>query len=139
VKKILIIGGGFTGLTAAKKLSDEGLDVTIVEKSEKLGGLAASFNIRGESLEKAYHHIFRTDIDIIDFIEELGIGDLIEWHESSVGILRNGKIWPFMTPLDLLKFEPVNLLGRIRIGLAALKIKRSRNVRDFKREICYVS
>ena len=58
-KNILIIGGGFTGLTAAYQLSRESdFSVTLVEASGHLGGLAAGFPLCGTSLERTYHHLF---------------------------------------------------------------------------------
>ncbi len=40
-RKILVIGGGITGISAALDAAKVGYDVTIVEKEEKLGGYAA--------------------------------------------------------------------------------------------------
>ncbi|CAK8720628.1 hypothetical protein GCAAIG_10175 [Candidatus Electronema halotolerans] len=39
-KKILVMGGGLAGLTAASEAAKAGYEVTIVEKSDKLGGRA---------------------------------------------------------------------------------------------------
>jgi heterodisulfide reductase subunit A len=39
VRKILVIGGGIAGLSAAQALGDMGLDVILVEKTANLGGL----------------------------------------------------------------------------------------------------
>lgn len=38
VRRILVIGGGWTGMHAAKEASRSGYEVVLVEKSEKLGG-----------------------------------------------------------------------------------------------------
>ncbi len=40
-KKILVLGGGITGMSAAIDAAKAGFDVTIVEKTESLGGYAA--------------------------------------------------------------------------------------------------
>jgi quinone-modifying oxidoreductase, subunit QmoB len=40
-KKILVIGGGITGLTSAIEAANTGYDVTIAEKTDQLGGYAA--------------------------------------------------------------------------------------------------
>ncbi len=42
-KDILVIGGGMTGMTAAKAAGDAGYKVTLVEKEDKLGGWATKF------------------------------------------------------------------------------------------------
>ncbi len=43
-KRILVLGGGWTGLTAAKAAADYGYDVVLVEKEATLGGRAANFH-----------------------------------------------------------------------------------------------
>ena len=133
-KKILIVGGGFTGLTAALRLSaDKNFSVTLVESSDHLGGLAAGFPLGGTSLEKTYHHLFLTDTSILDLVKELGLQEKLIWCDSSVGIFRDGQIHPFKTPGDLLKFAPCNFLGRLRTGFAALYLKHQKNWRGFTR------
>lgn len=42
-RKILVMGGGIAGLTAAKEASAAGYEVTLIEKSDKLGGQAANW------------------------------------------------------------------------------------------------
>lgn len=126
-KKILIIGGGFTGLTAAWKLSQEpDFSITLVESSDHLGGLAAGFPLLGTSLEKTYHHLFLTDTCILKLAGELGLNDKLMWCESSMGIYRDGHIHPFMSPADLLRFRPCGFLGRLRMGFTALYLKHKK-------------
>ncbi|MGC6472859.1 MAG: NAD(P)/FAD-dependent oxidoreductase [Parvibaculales bacterium] len=47
VKKALIIGSGVAGLTAARHLSDAGLEVTVIDKGYKLGGRLATRTKQG--------------------------------------------------------------------------------------------
>ena len=128
--RILIIGGGFTGLTAAYRLSREpGWEITLAEAADHLGGLAAGFPFLGTSLEKAYHHLFLTDTSILQLVDELGLNDRLIWCESSVGIYRGGRIYPFMSPADLLRYQPCSFAGRLRLGAAALYLKHKKNWR----------
>jgi len=46
-KKVIVIGSGFAGLSAASHLAKEGFDVTILEKNETLGGRARKFEAEG--------------------------------------------------------------------------------------------
>ncbi|MFO0321313.1 MAG: phytoene desaturase family protein [Bacteroidota bacterium] len=46
-KKIIIIGSGFSGLSASCYLAKAGYDVTVVEKHNQVGGRARSFNENG--------------------------------------------------------------------------------------------
>ena len=127
MKRIAIIGGGLTGLVAARNLVKGGYQVTVYESGAELGGLAASFQVAGSPLEKAYHHLFRTDTDILTLVKELALEDSLEWKASSVAIYRDGRIWSFMSPVDLLRFGACSLIGRIRTGIAILYLKKTRN------------
>jgi len=137
-KKVLIVGGGFTGLTAAYRLAlDKRFSVTLVESSDHLGGLAAGFPLLGTSLEKTYHHLFLTDNSIRELASELRLDDKLVWCESSVGIFRNGQTHRFMSPLDLLRFKPCRFLSRLRLGLVALYLKHTTNWQKFAGRSAY--
>ena len=45
MKKVIVIGGGITGLSAAWRLSENGYKTTIIESEEQIGGLAKSIII----------------------------------------------------------------------------------------------
>jgi protoporphyrinogen oxidase len=137
-RRILVVGGGYTGLTAALRLSSEpGCAVSVVERSPDLGGLAGGFALGGTSLEKTYHHLFRTDTDILGLAEELGIADKLVWHDSSLGILFGGRIYPFTSPLDLLRFRPCSLLSRVRLGLVVLYLQKRKDWRSLAAQTAY--
>lgn len=131
-KKILIVGGGFTGLTAAYRLSQSpDISVTLIESSSQLGGLAAGFPLLGTNLEQAYHHLFLTDTVILDLVRELNLSDKLIWCESSVGIYLGGHIYPFMSPLDVLRFRPCGFFGRLRFGAMALYLQKKKDWHGF--------
>jgi protoporphyrinogen oxidase len=137
-KRILIVGGGFTGLTAALRLAQDGQHaITLIESSSQLGGLAAGFPLAGTWLEKTYHHIFLTDTVILNLVEELGLGQHLMWCESSVGIFRDGKVHPFKTPLDLLRFAPCDFSGRLRTGFTAFYLKHRKDWRGLLPQVAH--
>lgn len=47
MKKIIVIGGGFSGLTAASMLAKDGNEVTLIEKNEQTGGRAREWESNG--------------------------------------------------------------------------------------------
>lgn len=132
-KRVAIIGAGLTGLTAGYELSKKGYAVTIFEKSDDIGGLVGGFKIGDTSLEKAYHHIFRTDTDIINLAEELVLKDKLKWHESSIGLYYSGKMYPFVSPMDLLNFTPLGWVDKVKLGLVSLWLGWDKNWKNYKK------
>jgi phytoene desaturase len=47
MKKVIVIGAGFSGLSVATSLADKGFDVTILEKNDSPGGRARVFSAAG--------------------------------------------------------------------------------------------
>ncbi len=47
LKKVIVIGSGFAGLSAATSLANQGFEVTILEKNEMAGGRARKFEAEG--------------------------------------------------------------------------------------------
>lgn len=125
MKRVVIIGAGYTGLVTAYKLAQKGHDVTILEKGLTTGGLASDFTVEGASLERAYHHIFKTDTDIINMAREIGVHDKIKWHDSAQALYYNDVLYPFKGALDLLRFKPLSFMNRIRAGLTVLYLQKT--------------
>jgi protoporphyrinogen oxidase len=124
-KDIAIIGGGYGGLAAAYDLAKGGNSVTILEADSSLGGLAGSFEISsGIWLEKFYHHWFASDLAIMNWLREIGAGDLIEEKVSQTGLYYANSIFRLSSPFDLLSFTPLPLIDRIRTGLMVLAARR---------------
>ncbi len=130
-ERIAIIGAGFTGLTTAYRLAQKGYSVTIFEKTDTLGGLVSGFEIEGQNLERAYHFLYKTDHDIIGLVEELNIRTKLHFYDSSLATYYTGKLYPMMTPLDLIKFTPLSFLNRIRAGVVVLYLQHVKNWHKF--------
>ncbi|NLG07226.1 FAD-dependent oxidoreductase, partial [Candidatus Peribacteria bacterium] len=114
--QIAVIGGGVTGLVAARELANKGHTITIYERNAHIGGLAAGFPFKGTHLEHAYHHVFRTDHDLIQLVQELGIRNRLQWFRSSVAMVVRGRLYPFASAVDVLRFTPIALISRLRLG-----------------------
>lgn len=123
--KIAVIGAGFTGLTAALRLSEKGHTVTVFEKEEKVGGLAVGFK-RDKwewALEKHYHHWFANDTYAINLIREMGLSEDLFFKKPRTDVFIDGKIYPLNSPLDILTLSPLSPSSRIRLGAVSLLLK----------------
>ena len=125
--KVGVVGGGVAGMAAAYRLIERGHQVSLYEASPFLGGLVRTFEVGGGRLESFYHHLFSTDTTIAGLIEELGLGDQLVWRDSKVGFYHGGRLYDFVTPLDLLRFKPAPLVDRVRMGLAAVYLRRQKD------------
>lgn len=127
---VVIVGGGFTGLTAAYVLSKQGKRVKVIEADSTPGGLAGIFEFNdGVRVEKFYHHWFNNDVFVPELVKELGLeGDVI-LLPTRTGMYFNGRMWKLSTPLDLLRFKALSLVDRIRLGLLVFQVRR---IKDWK-------
>ena len=130
--KVGIIGAGAAGLAAAHHLVKAGHKAVVYEGAPFLGGQASTFDVGGGRLERGYHHLFTSDTDIVELIHELGLGSKLAWIQSKVGIFHGGKIYNFVTPLDLLRFTPLSLVDRLRLGLVTLLVRRMKDWRKLE-------
>ncbi len=122
-----IVGGGAAGCTLAWHLSRKGHEVVLFEREKGLGGLASAISFGKTQLDRFYHHIFTSDQHIQAYIERLGLTSKLHWCDSSVGFEHGGNLYPFTTPLDLLRFKPLSLINRLRVGVSVLKAKRMKS------------
>src|SRR5258708_34869108 len=122
-----ILGGGALGLGADYRLAKAGHQVMVFEQETTAGGLAAGFRVGDTWLEKFYHHLFRTDTTAIKLIQELGLGDKLEWSHPRTVCLIDGKFQQIDSPLTLLRFSPLRIDERLRVAAvgAALKLSSS--------------
>ena len=122
-KKIAIIGAGYTGMIAAKKLLEQGYEVTIYEKDSEAGGIAKAIDINGTKIEKHYRHIFKCDNYVIDLIKELGLEKELQWLKAKMGYYTNNKKYRFGQALTLLTFRPFSLLEKMKFRNGNIKNK----------------
>ena len=122
--RVAIVGAGFAGLAAAERIASRGITPVVFERSGHVGGLAMTLPIAGTEIEKYYHHWFTSDDDILDLVEALGLGDRLRWISPVMGIFCRGRVYPFTSPTDLLRFRPFSLAAKIRFGLVTLFLQR---------------
>jgi protoporphyrinogen oxidase len=123
-KRAVVIGAGPAGLKAAHVLAKAGLEVTLLEHSDRLGGLASSIDLDGVRIERYYHFICKGDDDLVSTLDELGLSRRLHWKSSRMAYFVDGRLLPFLTPLELLRFTPLSLTDRLRAGVAVKLAQR---------------
>lgn len=129
-RQTAVLGAGALGLTVALRLAQRGERVTVIEREPLPGGLAAGFEIEpGMWLEKFYHHLFRSDTRAIAMISELGLADRLEWRAPITATLHDGEMHQLDSPASLLRFSPLPMASRLRMGAALGALKAMPNPR----------
>lgn len=122
---VIVVGAGATGLAVAYLLARAGVRVTLLEAALRPGGLLATFDVGGgHPLEHFYHHFFTHDAEIHWLLGQLGLAERVFYRHTSMGMFRNGRVYPFDGPRDLLAFRPIGLLARLRFGASSLILSR---------------
>ncbi|MDQ3685167.1 MAG: NAD(P)/FAD-dependent oxidoreductase [Acidobacteriota bacterium] len=123
-KKVVIIGGGPAGLTAAYQLCKAGVQSVVLEKSTGVGGISKTVNYKGYHFDIGGHRFF-TKVKAVEEMwhEVLPNGDFLRRKRLS-RIYYDGKLFHY--PLRL--FSTLARMGvwpTFLIGLSYLKAKMS--------------
>lgn len=82
-RKVIILGAGLTGLSAADLLSEKGIEVIVIEKEEHPGGLAVTFRKNGFHFDCGPHRFHTKNPELLEYVSELLPGELIELERQS--------------------------------------------------------
>lgn len=117
--RIAIIGAGFTGLTAALRLQQQGHNIVIFEKERQPGGLASGYKEKEWewTLDEYYHHWFTNDKYVLKLAEEIGHKTLTRCPKTSVYVDK--EIFQFDSPLNILLFPKLSFYNKIRMAITA--------------------
>src|SRR5271154_1888184 len=80
-RRVVVIGGGLAGLSAALCCVDGGADVTLLEGRPRLGGATWSFERNGLSFDNGQHVYLRCCTAYRRFLERIGTADLAPLQE----------------------------------------------------------
>jgi protoporphyrinogen oxidase len=123
--RVAIIGAGVGGLAAAYDLARAGVQVSVFEASEYVGGLASGF--RDErwdwSVERYYHHWFASDKDMLGLIDELGWSDKVLFPRPVTAVYHEDKFYALDSALAVLRFPGLTFLERVRFGVVVAYLK----------------
>lgn len=120
-KRVVVVGGGLSGLAASYDLVRAGHHVTILEAAPDFGGLAGSFRLEGRPVERFYHFICRSDRHLLELVNTLGLSAKLHWRPTRTAFYHNQRFYAFGTPFDLLRFSPVPWVQRVRFGLHIMR------------------
>jgi squalene-associated FAD-dependent desaturase len=134
-KKVIVIGGGIAGLTAAAYLAKNKFKVTLLEASPKLGGRAYSFFDKetNTAIDNGQHILMGCYYDTLNFLSLIGATENFYFQKRlEVNFVKEGfqilplksvpLIYPLNLILGLMKFSAINLSDRFNLLKVFLKL-----------------
>ena len=126
--RIGIIGGGILGITLGYFLARRGVNVTIYEASDTLGGLAGPIKMDGYNIDRFYHAILTSDAHLQALFDELGIADRYRARETKTAFYQQGQFFEMNDMKDFMTFPPLTLVDRFRLGLTIVYARLERDL-----------
>lgn len=131
-----VIGGGILGMFLALRLRQAGARVTLIEGAERLGGLAIADDLGGYTWDRFYHVILLSDRSTLRLVEELGLTDKLRWGVTRTGFYTDGKLYSLSNNIEFLRFPPLSLLDKLRLGATIFRASRIRDGRTLEQIDC---
>jgi protoporphyrinogen oxidase len=119
-----IVGGGMLGMALALRLAERGDDVTLFEAAPEFGGLAAPWTVGDIVWDRHYHVTLYSDGNLRDLLRELGLESEMRWTAVGTGFYSGGRFYPMNNAVDFLKFPPLGLIDKLRLGLTIVRASR---------------
>lgn len=115
--KVVVLGAGVAGLSTALHLLKTGeFDVAVVEKSDRVGGLASSYKMGPATFDFGPHAFHSQQPHIIQFFQDLMKGEYFE-IDKNVAIKFQDRLYPYpLNPAKALQNMPIT--SSVRCGLS---------------------
>ncbi len=130
---VVVIGGGLAGIAAAVDLRDAGLDVTLLESRQWLGGSASSFARGSIMIDNGQHVFLRCCTAYQGLLARLGVtGSVAIQDRFDVTVLfpggqarlrRTGLPGPLHMARALASYRLLSVSERLWVGRAALALR----------------
>jgi oxygen-dependent protoporphyrinogen oxidase len=113
---VAVVGGGVAGLAAATRLAATGVEVTLLERSERFGGNVRTVPFAGRALDMGAEMVVTNPSDAVDLFEELGLGsEIVAPVAAPAHVLARGRLRPL--PAGLMAGLPGGVAPLLRSGI----------------------
>jgi oxygen-dependent protoporphyrinogen oxidase len=132
--RVVIVGGGISGLSAAYYLAGHGIASTLVEREEQLGGVIRTERLHGCVLEAGPDSYLAQKPWALELIRKLGLGDDVigsNDHLRVTYVVKRGHLVPL--PDGLMLMIPTRILPLLRTSLLGFETKLRMGMEWFRR------
>jgi protoporphyrinogen oxidase len=124
---IAVIGAGPAGLAAAWYAARRGLTVRVLDRADRVGGLAASITVDGQRVDLGSHRLHPSIRgDLLDDLRGL-LGDELQLRPRNGRIRLDGRWVAFpLRPADLARNARPSFAARVLADIASAPLRRRR-------------
>jgi oxygen-dependent protoporphyrinogen oxidase len=122
--RVVVVGGGISGLATAYYLAQAGVEATLVEARPRLGGVIRTEQVEGCTLEAGPDSFLSIKPAALDLIRELGMVDQVigsNDHLRVTFVVRNGRM--VALPDGLMMMVPTRILPLLATRLLSWRTK----------------
>ncbi len=132
MRKVVVIGGGPSGLACAHRLAQEGIAVTVLEAEDRPGGLCATYEKDGFRFDLGGHRFISGDAALARKVRAwMGPELLVQERRSAV--LHDGRYFQYpLDARDLVRSLGVRENARAALDYMRPRLARSAPDRDFE-------
>ena len=128
-----VVGGGMLGLATAWRLAEQGQKVTLLEAAPELGGLTGAWKLGDTTWDRFYHVTLLSDTRLRALLDEIGLEKEIRWVQTRTGFFSGGKLYSLSSSFDFLKFPPLSLWQKFRLGSTIFYASKLRDWKALER------
>ena len=133
--RLVVVGGGLAGMSAALVAADAGCEVTLIERRRRLGGLTWSFERNRRWFDNGQHVFMRCCLEYRAFIERLGMAGSVTLQPrldvpvlapggARASIRRSGLPVPLHLAGAIARYRHLAPADRARLVPAVLALRR---------------
>jgi protoporphyrinogen oxidase len=100
MERVLIVGGGLTGLVAAEQLKRAGAPAVVLEREAEPGGACRSLRADGYVFDYTGHLLHVARAETQTYLAELGVWDQLAVHERRAAVVIGGRATPYPVQIN---------------------------------------
>jgi protoporphyrinogen/coproporphyrinogen III oxidase len=126
MRTAVVVGGGLSGLSAAFRLLQAGVTVTVLEKDAQPGGRSRTERHGGYVVDTGPDALTESYRNYLGLLSELGLGDRVVPSSPVIGLIKDGVLLDIdpRRPWQLLRTTALSLPAKVRLSVGFLRLRK---------------